>query len=427
MKWPAVPLERIALDIQTGFARQPRNDGTTVPQLRTNNVSPEGRIDLALVKSVPAGKREVERYSLRPGDILFNNTNSPALVGKTALFDVEGRPYLFSNHMTRVRIDQEIAEPRFVARYMFWVWKTGGFRRMVTQWVNQAAINKRLLCRLEIPLPAKSEQNLIAEALEEADALLKKRTEADAKASRIMTALFLKAFGDPLTNPMGWPIIEMRRLFQMPPNYGTFVSPRADKGDWLDIRVANISNGKLDLSDRKYVDLPPAKIPRHEVREGDLLLTRAIGSLDHLGKCVVAYPGDKKWAFDSHLVRVRFDRTKAEPEYIRALLMTGGGRTLFLQNTRRSAVQFNINTKELARIKIPLPPLCRQKAFVQSLQQLRTIEDLQKAVGHKLSATFGILLHHAFSGDLTVEWREAHMKELVMQMEEQAEALNIHS
>jgi len=70
MNWQAYPLSKIALDIQPGFARQPKNGETSLPQLRTNNVSPDGRIDLSLVKEVPASNRDIERYALQRGDIL---------------------------------------------------------------------------------------------------------------------------------------------------------------------------------------------------------------------------------------------------------------------------------------------------------------------------------------------------------------------
>ena len=96
MKWPTFPLTKIATDFQPGFARQPQVGDASFPQLRTHNVSSDGRIDLTLVKEVPASQREYEYYSLRNGDILFNNTNSAELVGKTAFFDLDGGPYLFS-------------------------------------------------------------------------------------------------------------------------------------------------------------------------------------------------------------------------------------------------------------------------------------------------------------------------------------------
>ena len=82
----------------------------------------------------------------------------------------------------------------------------------------------------------------------------------------------------------------------------------AAKGEWLAIRVANIQGGLLDLTDQKFVDIPDNMLDRHTVRDGDLLLARAIGSKEHLGKCIVVYPGSRKWAFDSYIMRVRLNR-----------------------------------------------------------------------------------------------------------------------
>jgi type I restriction enzyme, S subunit len=69
---------------------------------------------------------------------------------------------------------------------------------------------------------------------------------------------------------------------------------------WLSLRVANVQNWKLDLNDRNCVELPSDVIERYTVQLGDLLMARAIASVDHLGKCIVANPGDQKWTFDSH-------------------------------------------------------------------------------------------------------------------------------
>ncbi|MCK6463129.1 MAG: restriction endonuclease subunit S [Candidatus Pacebacteria bacterium] len=177
MKWPLIILDKIAIDLQPGFARQPNQDGNGLPHLRTNNVSEDGNLDLSLVKRVDASKSEILNYSLRKGDVLFNNTNSPALVGKTALFDRDDE-YLFSNHMTRIRVHQSLCEPAFLARYLNWMWRSGGFRTIVTQWVNQAAISRTQLARIKMPLPPLSEQRRIVEILDQADALRKKRAEA---------------------------------------------------------------------------------------------------------------------------------------------------------------------------------------------------------------------------------------------------------
>lgn len=62
-------------------------------------------------------------------------------------------------------------------------------------------VSKSALKPFRIPLPPPSEQRRIVEILDQADALRKKRAEADKIADRILPALFYKMFGDPATNP----------------------------------------------------------------------------------------------------------------------------------------------------------------------------------------------------------------------------------
>ncbi|MCK9276349.1 MAG: restriction endonuclease subunit S [Syntrophales bacterium] len=67
-------------------------------------------------------------------------------------------------------------------------------------------VTKTALKKFRVPLPPLSEQRRIVEILDQADALRKKRAEADAKAARILPALFYRMFGEPSTNPKGWPV-----------------------------------------------------------------------------------------------------------------------------------------------------------------------------------------------------------------------------
>lgn len=127
---------------------------------------------------------------------MFNNTNSPALVGKTALFDEDGL-FLFSNHMTRIRLAIDIAEPGYVAHYLHWVWKRGIHRGLITQWVNQAAISRRQLSAIQLPLPSLAEQRRIVEILDQADRLRRLSGKADAKYNPILPTLLVRILGSP--------------------------------------------------------------------------------------------------------------------------------------------------------------------------------------------------------------------------------------
>ncbi|MFH1220977.1 MAG: hypothetical protein V1694_11060 [Candidatus Eisenbacteria bacterium] len=128
------------VDVQSGFAcgRKSRTDG--VPHLRMNNISSRGTIGLSLVWRVPADPSQQERYALMKGDVLITDTNSPRLVGRSALFELDGQ-YVFSNHLTRLRLS-ESACPRWIALVIHWLWTEGFFETICKQWVNQAAVSK---------------------------------------------------------------------------------------------------------------------------------------------------------------------------------------------------------------------------------------------------------------------------------------------
>ena len=79
---------------------------------------------------------------------------------------------------------------------------------------NYPAVTDAVVRKATIPLPPLSEQRRIVEILDQADALRKKRAEADAKADRILPALFIKMFGDPSTNPRGWDRIPLSQLLR---------------------------------------------------------------------------------------------------------------------------------------------------------------------------------------------------------------------
>ncbi|MFD0901501.1 restriction endonuclease subunit S [Actinomadura sediminis] len=236
--------------------------------------------------------------------------------------------------------------------------------------------------------------------LDRADALRVKRREAIALFDELTQSVFIDMFGDPLFNPMGWPTQPLGDFFTIKPNYGTMVPASSDSKSFTCLRVANIQNWQIDLSDRKYVDLAPKDLSRHSLSEGDIVLARAIASQEHLGKAIVVYPGIEKWAFDSHLMRLRFDPARLLPEYVQGLLRSAGGRRIFLKAARRSAVQFNVNAKEMSALSVPVPPIELQRRFVERLRSLQRLKRSHEAHLAHLDELFASVQQRAFRGEL---------------------------
>jgi type I restriction enzyme S subunit len=164
-KWPIKTLKDTLEVAQLGFPCGAR-DPSGVVQLRMNNVTRDGKMQWDELLRVPR-PRKMDSYLLHPGDVLFNNTNSVELVGKTAIFTGYSEPIVFSNHFTRLRVRRNVVLPEFLAFWLWLQWNEGLFAEGCNRWVGQAAFNRKKLLAVCIPLAPISEQNRIVEALKD--------------------------------------------------------------------------------------------------------------------------------------------------------------------------------------------------------------------------------------------------------------------
>src|SRR5205085_12558580 len=161
--WQMVSIGQIAKLVASGFPSGQHNQaGRGIPHIRPMNIDREGRLDLSTVKYVEG---EIPR-ELVMGDVLFNNTNSPELIGKTTSVSIDSR-LGYSNHMTRLRLEDGL-DPSFIARQLHFLWMTGYFRYRCVNHVNQASISADPLSEtVPLLIPPCGEQIRIADALDE--------------------------------------------------------------------------------------------------------------------------------------------------------------------------------------------------------------------------------------------------------------------
>jgi type I restriction enzyme S subunit len=168
-EWELVRLRDLVnegvLWMTNGFPQGKHNqNGDGVLHLRPFNITESGEIDTSQKKFVtppPQGSR----YWVLPGDVIFNNTNSEELIGKTAYVYLRGH-FVLSNHMTLIRVMRtEIVETYYLAKYLHQLWYWGLFRQMCRRHVNQASVSLERLKQIFIPLPPLPEQRAIAQVL----------------------------------------------------------------------------------------------------------------------------------------------------------------------------------------------------------------------------------------------------------------------
>jgi type I restriction enzyme, S subunit len=183
------------------------------------------------------------------------------------------------------------------------------------------------------------------------------------------------------------------------PQIGIIKPAHAD-GHYPVIRVGEIGNREVNLEKCGKVTLSEQETEKFRCNLGDVLLARAIGSESHLGKASMLQETNQTIVFDSHVMRLRFDLNIMLPDFFIQWLTTQGGRHLFMKKAGRTAVQFNVNGKQISSIDIPLPPVHKQREFsiiysklMNSLSKGENIQELNNNL-------FNSLLQRAFRGEL---------------------------
>lgn len=154
----ASTIAEAAVVLEYGTSKRSESDPSGVAVLRMGNIQ-SGGLCLDDLKYCPSDA-EIERLLLRDGDILFNRTNSPELVGKTAVYH-ESTPMAFASYLIRVRVAPEVADPDFVSYWINSAWGRLWARQAKTDGVSQSNINGTKLAGMPLPLPPIEEQHEI--------------------------------------------------------------------------------------------------------------------------------------------------------------------------------------------------------------------------------------------------------------------------
>ena len=237
-------------------------------------------------------------------------------------------------------------------------------------------LNKRKIEELEIPLPPIDEQQRIASILNRAARIGHLRSQANRYLREFTSTLFVKMFGDPTENSMGWEIVRLGDVAGRG-QYGLNTSATLDGRGVRFIRITDIDkNGNLIADRRVAVDSQTPNLERYELVPNDILIARSgtVGKSyrhDNIGEPSV---------FAGYLIRFRADERKILPVYLANFL-----RSLEywrqIRNLKRVVAQPNVNAKELASILIPLPPLSEQQRFASIVNRVS-----RTSVAHQIAS-----------------------------------------
>ena len=212
--WVWATVEQLSSLVEYGSSAKTREDTTGVPVLRMGNIV-EGELVFDELKYLPTKHDEFPKLLLKPGDLLFNRTNSPELVGKTAVFVGSLQKFSFASYLIRVRLVQGV-EPKFLAAFINSAYGRNWVKSVVTQQVGQANVNGTKLQVLAVPLSPETEQHRIVSELDRRISLVREvegQVDANfARAERLRQSTLSRAFSGRLScNEIGaeWQIVRV--------------------------------------------------------------------------------------------------------------------------------------------------------------------------------------------------------------------------
>jgi type I restriction enzyme S subunit len=382
------------------------------------NVDDSGRIVLDKVKYVEADQ-DVSKYFVRTGDVIFNNTNSEELVGKTAHWDREGE-FVLSNHMTIIRVaNPETVDSFYLARLLHKLWFDGFYVHICRRHVNQASVSLERLKQILIPVPPVVEQRRIARVLSTIQRAIEAQDKVIAAARELKRSLMkhLFTYGPvPITEasrvrlketevgpvPTHWKVVRVGEVCGFL-QYGTSNRCNVDQSGLPVLRIPNVVEGRVDTSDMKFIHLERRQADRILLKPGDLLFVRTNATRENVGRCAV-FRGEPVGAlFASYLIRVQLRDGTIIPDFMHMYAMTESGRR-YLSGMASGAAdgKFNINTQTIRAVIVPYPPSGEQRQVVNMVQAVDAKIDAEEGRKAALQALFKTMLHHLMTGKIRV-------------------------
>jgi type I restriction enzyme, S subunit len=389
--WRSVALSTVAASVETCLPeRDFKNqlikyiDLTAVDNIAKDVTYPR------VIPSEDAPSRARQR--LRTGDILVStvrpNLNAVAVVGPK----LDGA--IGSTGFCVLR-----ARPGLDFRYLFhWV-KSSTFVAEMTRLATGAsypAVSNRIVFNSLIPLPPIEEQRRIAAILDKADEIRIKRRAALAQLDTLTQSIFLDVFGDPISNPKGWPDQRVDgALAFLTYGHRFYDQPYTESGTPI-VRITDLDDfGALDFSSMPRMTLTEHERAAYRVNSGDLLFARSGATV---GKVALVRDGDPECVGGAYFIWLRF-KNEVNPEYARCVLTSDRIREVIAKQSRQAAQQ-NFSGPAIRRLPMPIPPRDLQAQFAKTVAQVRTNKQLHERGSAELNGLFESLQHRAFVGAL---------------------------
>jgi type I restriction enzyme S subunit len=267
-------------------------------------------------------------------------------------------------------------------------------------------LNIDLVKSVQIAIPPRSEQLRIADILDRADSIRRKRKEAIALTEDLLRSAFLEMVGPGATEYKQWPVRTIESLAASTPNsmrtgpFGSDLlhSEFVDEGIAV-LGIDNAVQNRFTWGERRFI--APEKyenLRRYTVSRGDVIVT----IMGTTGRSAVV-PDDIPTAITTkHLATITLDPNQAEPEFVSQALFRHPEVLRQIAAANRGAIMSGLNLGLIKALRIPIPPPARQRKFARVTLGIRGLA--KRMEKHRQEEElFESLMARAFSGQLSTK------------------------
>ena len=371
-------------------------DGVGVPVLRTTNFTNEGVLNLDSVVTRLIAREKCEKKYLRFGDIIIEKSggSDKQPVGRVVFYDGLERQFLFNNFTATLRVKENLLfDKKFLFYVLYAAYRRGGTEPYQNKTTGIRNLQlQRYLNELEVPAPPLAEQERIAAELDAVVATLKKRQAQLAELNVLVEARFVELFGDPATNPKGWPPKAIKTLFDL---VSRGKQPAYIENSFIAVvNQACIYNDFFKFQNLKYFD-PTSNKKTLEIQEGDILVNST--GTGTLGRCNIFVPTDAKtYVIDSHVTLLRPSKVIL-PLFFKVFFLAQPTQERFYADcVSGSTNQIELSKEKFLRFEIPLPPLELQERFAAEVERVEALKTTVRAGIAETQTLFDALTQRYF-------------------------------
>ena len=374
----------------------------SIPVLRAGNIQNSRIIHDDFVYIPNNGVKSVQL--LKQGDILIAaSSGSLSIVGKAAMI-LQDMNAGFGAFCKVLRPNKEIVNENYFKFYF----ETPHYKNTISQLAEGANINNlktEHFDNLEIYLPPLPTQQKIASILDAADALRQKDKALVAKYDELTQALFLDMFGDPVSNPKGW---EVNNLKNISTKIHSGNTPKGGSEVYVEqgitfFRSQNVWKNRIVYEDVAFIDQATHdNMLKSSLKNKDILMTKT-GRINtensSLGRAAMYLGQDDKANVNGHVYLIRLKKGVIN-EFVLHILTTKEYRGHIRSVCVGGIDKRQLNKDHIENFPIISPPIQSQIKFTEQLAIIEKQKAITLASLEKSEELFNSLLQKAFKGEL---------------------------